>query len=207
MEIIDDLDEVMILGYFESVQGNFLFKLALLLNHTVDASGDGQLAPDSFDAEASAELQGQYPKPAFYAALRRGNVELVQNLSEDIATSLVIGSWMIFEQIVKHVTTPNYAHDSDEQSMTYHRNIFGFTSREKKDLDLFYYVRNAIVHYNGAYYAAKDVNHRYRGRDYDSREHVGEKIELTLDTIWHISADLERYTCQAWSRSAAGGPG
>lgn len=200
METIDDLDEVKILGYFESVQGNFLFKLALLLNHTVDASGEMQLTPGSFDAAASAELQGQYPKPAFYAALRRGNVELVQNLSEDIATSLVIGSWMIFEQIVKHVTILNYAHDADEQSMTYHRNIFGFTSREKKDLDLFYYVRNAIVHYNGAYYAAKAVNHRYRGRDYDSREHVGEKIELTLDTIWHISADLERYACQAWFR-------
>jgi hypothetical protein len=120
-------------------------------------------------------------------------------------TSLFTSSWNVFEQIVKDLTKPNYATDAEELSVCYQNNRFQFDKREKKDIELFYYIRNAIHHCNGAYYATKDINHRYGGADFVSRGHHGEKINIKANVAWTITLDLQKYTIKAWNNAKSPG--
>ena len=118
-----------------------------------------------------------------------------------MVTSLLTSSWNVFEQITKDLTKANYATQTDELSVCYQNNKFQFNSHEKKDIELFYYIRNAIHHYNGAYNAAKDIDHRYAGMDFKSLGHYGEKMDVSIELAWKITRDLSRYTIKAWSNA------
>ena len=78
------------------------------------------------------------------------------------------------------------------------RAAFSSSQNTKNDLEFFYYIRNAALHYNGAYYAAKSISHRYKGKDFISADHVGEKIEASIKLAWDIATDLEKYSLKAW---------
>ena len=60
---------------------------------------------------------------------------------------------------------------------------------------------NGVAVQVGAYYAAKDIDHRYAGVDFKSKDHHGEKIEASLQLAWTIASDLERYTLKAWNNA------
>jgi len=81
----------------------------------------------------------------------------------------------------------------------FERNAFGFTKDEKADLEFFQYLRHAIMHYNGAYYAYRSIDHTYKGKRYESEGHCGEKFVSSLGTAWAILLDLERYSLKAWN--------
>lgn len=203
VETVTNLDEVKILGYFESLRGIFLGRFLMLATFT-RTEGDkrtldaGLLAPDTL-----AEVQALFPDPVFYASLARGNAELFDNLLDDLSTSTVTASWNVFEQIIKDLLRADYVLHAGEMSANYQNARFQFTTREKKDLDLFYYLRNATHHYNGAYYAAKAINHRYAGQDFVSAGHEGEKMPGSIGLSYRILQDLERYSLKAWSNARA----
>jgi len=170
MENINDIDETKLLGYFESIKSVFLLKLIFIVSH-LKKEEDGKLFIDASRlTDAINSVMPLFSDDSFYKALSKGNEELYLNYHEDMLTSLITSSWNVFEQITKDLVKPDYATQTDEQSVAYQNKKFQFDAREKKDIELFYYFRNAIHHYNGAYYAAKDINHRYRGIDFISRD-------------------------------------
>lgn len=131
--------------------------------------------------------------------LDTGTTELFDNLLEDIATAGLIGTWIVFEQVTKQLRMVNYSHSLEEISMNFRDSAFGLSDREKADLDLFYYFRNACVHYNGAYFAASSVDHTYRGVRYVSAGHHGQKIALSPPLVHNICRDVEAMTLKSWS--------
>jgi hypothetical protein len=201
IESINALDEAKLLGYFESIKSVFLLRFVLLASVLKQENGKRFVDPNKLPANAIAEVKAEIDDPLFYRALMKGNEELCQNYVEDMGTSLVSTSWIVFEQITKDLTKTDYATHADELSLCYQNGRFQFEGREKKDIELFYYIRNAIQHYNGAYYAAKDIDHRYAGADFKSHGHYGEKIDLSLKLSWTIASDLERYTAKAWANA------
>ncbi len=121
------------------------------------------------------------------------------NFQEDITTTLLISSWIVFELIIKDLTKKDYALTTDDISTDYKKNIFGLSEREKKNLDLFYYIRNAIVHYNGAYYAYREIDHTYEGFRYFSKGQEGTKIFIPNNQVaFKMHLDIEDYTYKAW---------
>jgi len=196
-ESIDDLTDVMILGYYESIKGVFITKWVLLWNMT-DAAHE-HFVPAEFDAPVTAAVQALYPFNAAYNALANpANEHLVANMVDDIITTAIISSWCVFEQLIKHLAVPNYAHDAGQLNASYQRAIFGLTHQEKGNLDLFYYIRNAIVHYNGAYFAATAIHHSYNGQNFASVGHEGEKIDVSEGTAWRMIQDIETYSIKAY---------
>jgi len=203
VEHTTSLDDVKLLGYFETIKSVFLLKL-ILLQSIVKRDDAGQLIIDASGlASATEEVRALIDDPTFYKALAIGNSELVLNFQEDIMTSLFSASWIVFEQVTKDLTHTDYATKEDDLSMCYQNGRFQFTDREKKDIAFFYYFRNAIQHYNGAYFAYRDLDHRYGGVDYRSEGHHGEKIIMSIEQAWRIANDLERYTIKAWSNAKA----
>lgn len=199
MEEINNLDEAKLLGYFENVKGVFLLKLIFLVSFLRDEDGHRYIDSTKLPQNALTSVKSIFDDPLFYKALCKGNKELYQNYQEDMITSLVTSSWNVFEQITKDFAKQNYATQTDELSVCYQNGKFQFDIREKKDIELFYYIRNAIHHYNGAYYAAKDIDHRFAKCHFNSRGHYGEKIEINISVAWRIACDLERYTMKAWN--------
>ena len=66
--------------------------------------------------------------------------------------------------------------------------------------DLFYYIRNALVHYNGAYFTAKYININYKGTTFNSIGHEGEKIYIKdINQAFSIHLDIEQYAYKAWN--------
>ena len=88
----------------------------------------------------------------------------------------------------------------------FERNVFGFTKDEKADLEFFQYLRHAIMHYNGAYYAHRSIDHEYKGKRYESKGHCGEKMVSSVKTAWAILLDIERYSLKAWNAVRGGEP-
>ena len=196
-----NLDESKILGYFETIHGVFLSKVIFLFSH-LDANGTAScIEPTSVPVDAINEVKKLFDYPLFYKAFVNKNAELYLNLQEDIVTSTVITSWIVFEQIVKDLSVANYAQLASQNSVNYENRIFQFEKREIKDLELFYYIRNATLHYNGAYYAAKNISHRYKGTDFISAGHIGEKIETSIILAWDIAIDLEKHSLKAWNNA------
>jgi hypothetical protein len=201
VETVTSLDEAKVLGYFETIKSVFLLKLILLTSVTkTNANGKRTIDMSRLGGPIDA-VKAVVDDPIFYQALARGNDELVANFQEDIMTSLFSASWIVFEQITKDLTRADYATRADELNLCYQNGRFRFDAREKKDIELFYYMRNAIQHYNGAYYAYKDIDHRYAGVDFKSQGHHGEKLDMNIALTWRIANDLERYTLKAWSNS------
>lgn len=106
-------------------------------------------------------------------AIDNGNEAPVLNLLQDIATGIIFQSWIILELVVKDLLQPNYATLEGEYTCNYHANSFGFSTREKKGLDLFYYLRNAIVHTNGAFNTSKEIDHTFAGVRFKSDGNLG----------------------------------
>lgn len=198
-ELVTGLDEAAILGYFESLRGVFLTKWVVLAALTRDRDGRHILDPDVLPATAIAEAEAAFPDPLFYPAFRQGNAELHTNFLEDMGTALVTSAWNIFELVTKHLVRPDYVLQSGAMSMCYENSRFRFTTREKKDLELFHTIRNALHHYNGAYYAGRSIDHRYAGVDFVSSGREGQKIPMNLGMAHSIACDLERYTLKAWA--------
>lgn len=198
-EVVTGLDEAAILGYFESLRGVFLTKWVVLAALTRDRNGRHILDPHVLPASAIDEAEAAFPDPLFYRAFWQGNAELHTNFLEDMGTALVTSAWNIFELVTKHLMRPDYVLQTGDMSVCYQNARFQFTTREKKDLELFYTIRNALHHYNGAYYAGKSIDHRYAGTDFVSAGHEGEKMPMNLGMAYAIARDLERYTLKAWS--------
>jgi hypothetical protein len=203
MENIDDLDEAKILGYFETVRSTFLLKIAFLVSITTTEGGKRRLLLNASLDQSIHEVCTQLSDPLLLKAVKNGNEELLFNLQEDAVTGLVMGSWIVFEQIIKDLRSMNYAHLKDELNADYAANIFGFDKREKRDLELFYYLRNTIAHSNGAFTGVKSICHTYDGHTFDSSGMEGVKMELTIPTAWRIAGELERCACKAWSNVKA----
>src|SRR4051794_40577153 len=149
-EKITGQDEVTTLGYFETLKSTFLVKVLLLWSHL--DPGLTYLVPESFHTNHIQAIEEAFPGDKSFSSLRARSDTLVPNLRDDIGTSPLIGGWMVFELIIKDRTNKDYALSPTELAADFRHNMFGFSDREKKDLELFYYIRNALVHYNGGYY-------------------------------------------------------
>lgn len=194
IEKVTSIDELKALGYFETIRSVLFTKLILLTNHT-----DGEKLIIDVKNDVSNELEKLSDFPQFMKALKRGNIELLLNFQEDIITSLLITSWVVFELIIKNLSKNDYALTKDDISVNYHRKIFGLSNSQKKDLDLFYYIRNAIVHYNGAYYSYKEIDHVYNGHRYFTKGQEGMKICLPdWDVAFKMHLDIEKYAYKSW---------
>ena len=198
MEKTTDLDEAKLLGYFETIRSVFLTKFIFLVAALKEKDGKKYI---DLPEDAIKAVSDEFDDPIFYKAIRKGNEEVYLNFFDDMYTSLFTSSWNVFEQVIKDLSKANYANDTEELSVTYQSGRFQFDKREKKDIDLFYYIRNAIYHYNGAYFAVKDVNHRYGGADFVSQGHHGEKIDIKAKVAWQMALDLQKYTIKAWSNA------
>ena len=200
-ESINNLDEAGLLGYFESIKSNFLTKLILLAS-IIEEKGGVQKLSLPFDAsKVITDIKGYIDNPVFFSAIEKGNEDIFLNLQEDLVSGAVIQSWSVFEQILKMLESGNYASSPESSSVNYQRGVYQFTSREKKDLQLFYYIRNAVVHYNGAYYSYRSIDHRYNGTDFKSQGSEGEKIVMSPVTGYKLIEDLERYATKAWQNA------
>ncbi|QEC66758.1 hypothetical protein FRZ67_05360 [Panacibacter ginsenosidivorans] len=194
IEKITNLDELKALGYFESIRSVFFTKLLLLINHT-----DGKKLIINIPEDVKAILNDHLDFPQYLKALKKGNKELLLNFQEDIVTTLLINSWVVFELIIKSLSKKNYALSEEDISVNYYKNIFGLTQLEKKNLDLFYYIRNAFVHYNGAYYSYKEIDHVYNGHRFFSKSREGSKIIIPdTDFAFKMHLDIEKYAYKAW---------
>ena len=196
IERIDGLDEAKILGYFESIRSVFLLKFALLWGlESTPHEGEFHEQMVGF----ARQVANEFNEPLGLKALQRGNWQIRENLKEDIGTSSLLAGWAVFEQITREVPNPGYATDTSVLTAGFERNVFGFTKVEKADLQFFQYLRHSIMHYNGAYYAHRSIDHTYKGKRYESNGHCGEKVVTSLETAWAILLDLERYSLKAWT--------
>ena len=111
IETIKNLDEPKILGYFETIRSVFLMKCAvyLLLEQVRDSE-----AAKIFHAllsRTAGQLTDHFGDTPTLKALQQANPEVIENLKEDITTTVVLSSWAVFEQIIKDMPNPNYADD------------------------------------------------------------------------------------------------
>lgn len=201
METVKNTDESDLLGYFETIKSVFLLKLLFLVSVTKETDQRRYLELPSALAEVIPELEAQFDEPLFFKALKLGNEELILNYLEDIISSALSSSWNVFEQIIKTLTHGEYTEDSQQMSMNYEAGKYQFTKREKKDIELFYYLRNAMAHYNGAYYSYRDIDHRYKGWDFKSNGNAGNKIIISPKAVYDIVCDLEVYSMKAWNNA------
>lgn len=199
MEHVTDLNEAKILGYFESVQGTFLTKLIVLIGCTRLYGAEKRLNTGALDAKAVKEVEACFPDATFYKALALGNVELLDNLAEDLVTSGVLAGWAVFEQVMKDATQHDYVLEPQKLHVDLDANRLGLSQEARRDLKLFYYIRNAIAHYNGAYFSAKSIDHVYRGVEFKSAGNEGLKIETSIQVTWEMLQDLERHATTVWS--------
>ena len=194
-ETINDLNEAKLLGYFETIKGVFVTKLVFLLHFMNE---EGNLVTANLNAAKVEEVKAEFAFDLVYNAIQNGNKELVENYIEDIVTTAVVSSWNVFEQLIKDLPTPNYALGTGDIAADYSRNMFALSQDEKRNLALFYYIRNAIDHYNGAYFAYSNIDRTYRGQHFLSAGHHGEKILVSLKMAWNIVGDIEQYAMKAW---------
>lgn len=200
IETIGDLDEAKILGYFETLRSAFIVKCAWLGGTSgPNASGQKILQAASFPGELLSAIEAIFPDPPTYVSIRGETPELFLNLQEDIINSAVLGAWFVFEMVVKVLRNADFVTATTKTDINYTDNRFGFDSREKKDLEFFYYLRNTIAHANGAFTAVKAVNHWYDGEHFDSGGKEGQKMIGTTTTAFKIINDLEKLTMKAWT--------
>jgi hypothetical protein len=193
-ENILSLTSEMVLGYFESLKSCFYVKLGMILwfdAGSVEKHRDLSTVASAVAAELEDELATK--------VLSSIQPEVVANLKEDAVTGLILSGWAVFEQVIKDLTVPDYANQSTMLQADFNNGILGFSQSERDEIALFYHLRNAIAHYNGAYHAYRTVDITYRGKHFTSNGHFGEKIELTPKLSIHIIEDLQRYAMKAWT--------
>jgi len=200
-ESTQNLDAAMVLGYFETVKSAFLLKVLLLLTATRATEDGNRFDSNVFSVDALEIAKSDFPDDIFYKALNKGNEELVLSLQEDILASSFNSSWIVFEKVIKDIINPNYTVDSEAQTMNYCNNRLGFSTQEKRNIELFYYIRNALAHHNGAYFSSKSIDHTYNGTRFKSDGNEGNKIIMSIDTVFKVISDTEKYTSDAFNRS------
>jgi hypothetical protein len=204
VEYRTDIDEVKVLGFFETIKSTFFIKFLLIASHLAP---DGKtFAVGSFDAGLMGDVADILLGCQTQQAIRAHSATLVPNLNDDLGNGALIGGWSVFELVIKDRTKRDYALHPDKLNADYHRHIFALSSCEKKDLELFYYIRTAFVHYNGTYFKAKAISHTFAGRLFESSGHEGEAIECTVEVAWKIILRIEELTLKAWSHSARSSP-
>lgn len=193
-EKITNLTSDMVLGYFETMRSVFYVKMGVLVWF------EGGSIPKHRDlSEASAAVAAQLGDTLSAKILSSIPPEVVENLKDDAITALIISGWTVFEQVIKDLTVPDYATQATLLQADFHNGILGFTLTERDEIALFYYIRNAAVHYNGAFHAYRTVNVTYTGKHFQSAGHLGEKINVTPQLAMTIVNDLEKYAMKAWS--------
>ena len=197
MEKITNINEKKIDGYFDTIETIFFTKLEaelLLFNE------NGQAAL-TLDKNASAKLKNTFSDfKKFEKYFRYGDGTIKKNFHDEIFSSIIIASWVIFELIIKDLISKDYSENENDISLDYKSNKLGFSKDEKNDLDLFYYIRNSFIHYNGAYYKYKKINHIYEGQTFSSNGHEGEQIEINnLKVVYKMHLDMQRLAKKAWT--------
>lgn len=193
-EKITNLTSDMVLGYFETLKSCFYVKMGVLywfqsgdIGKHRDLSSVASILAQEFNDDLAAKV------------LNSITSEVVENFKEDAVTALMLSAWTVFEQVIKDLTVPDYATQPNLLQADYHNGILGFTQLERKEIDLFYHMRNAIAHYNGAYHAYRTVDTTYKGQHFKSDGHIGEKIVISPRLAMNIANDLEKYAMKAWS--------
>jgi len=201
VETINNLDEAKLLGYFETIKSVFLLKLLFLVSVTKEKDGERFLELSNELKQIVPELERQFDEPLFFKALNLGNEEIILNYLEDIISGALSSSWNIFEQVIKTLVHGNYSEKTQSISANYENSKFQFNKHEKKNIQLFYYLRNAMAHYNGAYYAYRSIDHKYKGSYFKSSKSEGGKIIISPKVVYEIICDLEIYSIKAWSNA------
>jgi hypothetical protein len=205
IETIGDLDERKILGYFETLRSAFIVKCAWLGGTSGEnASGEKVLRAVAFPDDLLSQIEAIFADPPTYASIRGETPELFLNLQEDIMNSAVLSAWFVFEMVVKVLRNADFVTATTKTDINYTDRRFDFDNREKKDLDFFYYLRNAIAHANGAFTAVKAVHHWYDGEQFDSGGKEGQKMILKTTTSFRIINDLQKLTMKAWTNWKVG---
>lgn len=193
-ESINGLTSVKVLGYFESVKSNFYLKLGSIL--WLEA---GCVDWHKALSDGASAIAGQLGDQLAEQILGSIGSEPVENLKEDAVTALIVSAWSVFEQIIKDLTVPDYATYIGKLNADYHNGILGLEKADRDQIDLFYHIRNAIAHYNGAYHAYKPIDLTYQGTHFKSNGHFGEKIIISPQLAVQITDDLQRYAMKAWT--------
>jgi len=194
-EKITNVTSDMVLGYFETLKSCFYVKMGVLYWFQ-----SGDIRKHRELSSVASILAKEFNDDLAAKVLNSITSEVVENLKEDAVTALMLSAWTIFEQVIKDLTVPDYATQPILLQADYHNGILGFTQLERKEIDLFYHLRNAIAHYNGAYHAYRTVDSMYRGQHFKSDGHIGEKIVISPGLAMHIANDLEKYAMKAWSQ-------
>ncbi len=197
VENINDLQDYMILGYFETIKGVFYTKMG-----SVGWFESGNIEQHKELSSAASHMAKEFGDEESARILSNTQPEMVDNLKEDAITAVVLSAWSVFEQVIKDLPNPDYANATTMFSANFNRGIFAFSAQEKKELEFFYHLRNAIVHYNGAYHAYRQVDLTYEGMPFKSAGHFGEKIVISPKIAHRIVCDLEKHTLKAWAKAA-----
>ena len=197
LETIANLDEVNILGYFESLNSIFITKFALISAHGKNDFGNKYIDPINID-EALKEVEKLFPHKTVYKSIRNKNEEIFLNLMDEFNTSILTGCWIVFELIVKSLIDEDYYLSTEDTTANFENSKFAFSKAEKKDLRLFYYLRNALVHYNGCYFKYRSIDHTFLGERFNSVGNEGNKIIIKIKTLWGILKRMEELSIKAW---------
>lgn len=197
MEKVTDLNEKKIDGYFDTIKTVFFTQLVteeLLFNE----NGQAVLKLDNNVYNTYKNTYSDFER--FDKYFHHGDGTIRNNFHDIIFTNIIINSWIIFELIIKDLTSKDYSEKENDITLDYKSNKFGFSKKEKSDLDLFYYIRNSYVHYNGAYHKTKKINHTYEGQLFSSSNHEGEQIEINdLIIAYKMHLDMQRMAKKAWA--------
>lgn len=199
MELVTNIDENKIDRYFESIRSVFYTKLVseILL---FDDKGRGKLCMPNDVFNCFEKTFKDFK--AYTLHLYNGDGAIRDNFHDNMLSSIIIDSWVVFELIIKDLTQKDYSKNENDISMDYKAKKFGFSKNEKANLDLFYYIRNSYVHYNGAFHASKKIDHTYEGIHFVSEDHEGEQIEIKNVTIaYKMHLDMNEYAKKAWRNS------
>jgi len=94
-ERIDNLDEAMVIGYFESIKSVFLLKSALLWGLESDELQDEFYG---LVLRSADEVAKDFGEPLWLKALQKRNWQVRENLKEDIMTGTLLSAWAVFER-------------------------------------------------------------------------------------------------------------
>lgn len=193
-ESINGLTSDKVLGYFETMKSCFYVKMGMMLWFE---GGDIEKHRDL--SSVSAAMAHEFNDELAVNILSSITPEVVDNLKEDAVTALLVSGWSVFEQVIKDLTAPDYATQATMLQADFHNGILGFTQNERDEIALFYHIRNAIVHYNGAYHAYRKVDITYNGQHFRSDGNYGQKIVVSPNLAMQICNDIQNYAMQAWS--------
>ena len=200
IETTDNLDDLKILAYHEGIRATFIVKFILLMSALKEKAGRHVISVEHIPENLLTGVLENFPDEKLIVdAFRLENSELFEYIMDDISTGALNGAWVVFEQTTKAIPNPNYSHEEGEESVNYHNKAFGLSKEEKKNCDLFYYLRNSLQHHNGAYYASKAIDHSFRGVHFQSKGNEGQKMPMNAKLAYEICKELERLTYKAWN--------